>query len=211
MKKRAACLIAGFLFSLAANASAVLLDFEDVTIINPLRTDFSTSSGFNFTNYAPVRTDGVNFSASTETSIHAISGLNYTFDLNRSGDNVLYTRNAYGFLMTHGGGLFSLTDAYIMSATSSNQHIIVDGYVGGTGGTKLYTTDITLDNVVANSHRTFNWSDIDTVVFSPQTALDGNAGFVVVDDIGATVPEPSSLILLGVGLVGAYFIKRKKA
>jgi hypothetical protein len=88
-------------------------------------------------------------------------------------------------------GLWDFNNAYITAAWDATETVTVEGWLSGV---KKYTQDIVTHNDKAYGF-SFNFKDIDTVVFTPH----GNQ--LAIDNINA-IPVPPTVWLLGSGLLG---------
>ena len=73
------------------------------------------------------------------------------------------------------------------------------------GATQMFQTTFSLGGAAATLH-TFNWANIDELVFDGRTPNPGaNANWLLIDNATflqpSTVPEPGSVVLVGTGLV----------
>jgi hypothetical protein len=95
------------------------------------------------------------------------------------------------------GGLSIVNDLYLTSAWDASQNVIIEGWVGGYGGTLVHNTTVAI-NDLAPTHVVLNWAGIDTLYFN------SNGGDkLVIDNIGySAAPLPSTLLFMGTGLLG---------
>lgn len=184
--------------ALAANASAGTIDFN--TIMGP------TGSYINDVdpNYA-----GYTWG----TYVKEILGTSGNGGV--IGAGAVFTQWDYNVSMSTSSTHFDFLSAYLTPREEAGIGVTVEGYRDGS--LVASTTINNLGDVGTPHFFSFDgFSDIDTLWFNPLNptkSLGGidYAGQIIIDDINvSTVPEPSSLILLGAGLIGAYALKRRK-
>jgi hypothetical protein len=183
--------IFGAALGLAATSSqATLLTFEDIGVqgsVYPFYTQAGfVESGFRFSNNADV----VDLVGSA-WPYGAHSG--DFAALNDYGGNMVIT--------VDGGGTFSFQDAYLKGwANQGGASSSIAGYLGNTlVGQVNFTMASDWQNVAGN------FANIDRLVVSGNTFL--------VDDLtlnGGSVPEPATLGLMGLGLIGMASLRRKR-
>lgn len=208
--------LAGLILTLSSIANAGLIQFESSNILNI--SDFST-----------------NFSPISQTSGNppnlVIDGFNIN-QINGDGSDIWATYNPGGQGNGNGwypsGGDFGYT---LISLTNGLDFDSVSMFVGsGNGGHSYMAFDLLLDNVLVQStvlsgHQSnFHWlsftgGGFDTIRLrdgssSTLSVLDGSHNALAFDSIHATVasevPEPSTLAIFALGMIGLASRRFKK-
>jgi len=211
-----ACLLA------ATNASAFVLDFEgvgDLANINGFYNGGTDSLGNSGTNY------GVQFGSNTLAVIDADSGGNGNFANEPSPDTIMFFLTGTAIL-NYGAGFDTGFSFFYTSATAAAVNVY-DG-LNGTGNL-LATLNLTAqynDNCVGDPSGSFcNWTAVGATFSGIAKSIDfgGTVNQTGYDDITfgsatagdrgnpVTVPEPATVAMLGLGLVGMGFTRRRKA
>lgn len=192
MRKLATQLLACMLFLvLAAGAQATVLTFDDVPGANPATWDNPIPAGYGGLNWDQ-------FDVLHE-SYHPNSGYDYGVV---SGEWVAY--NVYDNMAVVSDGLFDFNGAWLTSAWNSTDTLTVQGFLGGD---LLYSIDLVINNL------TPTWLQADFFGVDSLT-FDTAGNHFAMDDFtfnAAPVPEPSTLLLLGAGIVGLGIYRKKKA
>ncbi len=132
----------------------------------------------------------------------------------KSGDWVAYNSNGESAQIS--GNAFFLQSAWFSAAWFNDLTLSVTGYVGGT---PTYFATSILQTYGGPQQMTFNWSNLSSVDFT--TSGGTPSGYIgcctqlSIDDLNVTVtvsasPEPTSVILLGTGLVGIGVVTRRR-
>ena len=187
------------MFLLASSANAVIIDFEEID--NTGGNAFSGSSldtqGFNLSNSA----------GSAYAILHWGLGDSFNADV----DGVTYSHNYGGSTSTLtqlGGGAFDLNSIDFGNVYNNRpyaQEFEVNGFYEAGGG---ISTTLTSDEFAGLETFTFNWEGLSSVTW---TEISGT--WLQLDNIvlNASVPEPSTLALFGLGLLGLSLSRKKKA
>ena len=208
-------LAAAFLLAGAAHAAPIKVIFDDIgPVSGPVPI---TSTGFLFTGAGA--SSGALIVAADGAACGPPCASNGTQAMLVAGENVFF---ASSVAMTRsGGGTFVLSalDGGEMFSGAFPQWAAAEiDYVGYLGASTVMSGSLVLDGIIdgpggANDFQTFSISGslIDRIVFSGSGGTNGNNGFsldnLVVGD--AVVPEPSSMVLVGLALLGLRVARRR--
>lgn len=189
--------------ALCAQAQATVLTFDDVTTAERARligTNYGGLSwffGFQILDGSSISNSGYN---------------NGTV----SGEYVAYNSSARSVSVTNYGSLFDFNGGYFTSAWRDNLNITIEGFLLGAS---TYSRTITVSST-SPTYFNLNFLDIDRLNFSSfggteTPGFSGRGAHFVLDNFTynetVSVPEPTSMALLGLGLAGVGFARKKKA
>ena len=186
------------LASLSVAANANVITFDDA--ITTDSSGFSTQ-GYNFdvlTNHYHLESTTTRYGTNSATTSLIIDDF--------AGDNSLSVSSI-------AGTNFDLSSFDIISAGTSfgSTTVSIVGALAG-GGTLSYT----YNDSDLNNFETVNlgWSNLTSVTFNGFGNTGSGENFFRLDNLNVaanSVPEPASLLLLGLGLAGIGFTKKKKS
>ncbi|NOQ76206.1 MAG: PEP-CTERM sorting domain-containing protein [Methylococcaceae bacterium] len=181
-------LLAGFLFTGSANA--ILIDFENIAPNGSVTTENGaipslSQDGFTFSTSHGHIWDSAQPSWNGNGTDWMLNDSS-SFTISRS-DNALFSFDGLDAATWRGSLLGS---------------VAINGFVGGN---LLTTINLQITNIWTTFNMNNTFSAVDTITF-----ISSNGGY---DNliINNNVPEPTSITLLGLGLAGLGFSRKKKA
>lgn len=190
MKKLLAVLT---LSALAVSTHAAVIDFDDLIA----QGTYGPASGSGFVDY------GFQFSSNVDAVDVSSTGGWWSTGANGGHSGKFAALNNYGGVLSMtkvGGGTFSVQDLWLNGWQGNSVNGSVSGYLGGN---LVSTVNVSFSSPWQQS--VLNFAGID------QLTVSGDNLFLV-DDIrvdSASVSEPASLLMMGLGLLGLGFARKR--
>ena len=188
-------------------SSFALSSQADTIMFQGVATTFSPTWVVQVTPSSPYTEDGYTFTPlNNQSAITSYAYPSRTFPGDGTDWFGFNAGNTITMATATPGGTFSIGSLDVgpdSAAVSSNgfTDVTVDGYVGSTLTYTQTFTDLTTETL-----ETLNWTGLSSFTIS----ADYSAGMDNIStDLGPTVPEPGTMVLLGAGLIAVGWRRRR--
>lgn len=152
-------------------------------------------------------TDGVSYSV-VESNLNSYDGGGWRFA--QASDFETFISNALGGLTPiYGSSTTTFSEMYLLSGLMGSTY--TGGYYGFTVGNLIRPTSTTFDRAQFGWHNGSGYiRESSDIVWDGSRDPSQDIGSFLVRGTTATVPEPTGFALLGLGLVGIFFARRRR-
>jgi PEP-CTERM motif len=195
-----------FLMGGATGARAALIDFETASVSHCQVDQGGQIDGFTLGSYSDGYGPG-------SAGFNSAGSCFYVAPTAHSGQNYMLNYNSLVGDFTRDVGTFTLNSLWVHADSRTGPTTVRFLGLDGVGGNVLYTMDVD----IAATWQQVNfqgWTDVKS--FTWDSLIPGTSN-IAIDDFeydrlpSTSVPEPTTLLMMGSGLAAAYFRRRRHA
>ena len=206
----AVAIVALFAVVGSAAADTYLLTFEGLKDYEPIANYYNGGTGGSGSGPGP--NYGITFGSDSLAIIEAASGGSGNFFNEPTRDTVAFFTSGPGVVMNVAGGFNTEFSTYYSSAYYPGTITVWDG--PDATGSLLASLDLPVTPTTGQSGYVYdNWQDVNVFFNGTAKSVDfgGTANYIAFDNVKlGAVPEPGTMALLAMGIMG-LIAKRKRA